>query len=92
VSGTALTEKHITLIKRLTKRIYLCFDNDKAGQNATNLAIEMLKNKELEVKIISLSGAKDPDEILKNGGNFQDFIDAALSPIGYSLENMKEIS
>lgn len=92
VSGTALTEKHITLIKRLTKRIYLCFDNDKAGQNATNLAIEMLKNKELEVKIISLSGAKDPDEILKNGGNFQDFIDTALSPIGYSLENMKEIS
>lgn len=92
VSGTALTEKHITLIKRLTKRIYLCFDNDKAGQNATNLAIEMLKNKELEVKIISLSGAKDPDEILKNGGNFQDFIDTALSPIWYSLENMKEIS
>lgn len=55
VSGTALTEKHIVLLKRLTKHIYLCFDNDKAGQNATNLAIEMLKNKELEIKIISLS-------------------------------------
>jgi DNA primase len=30
VSGTALTEKHITILKRLTHKIYLCFDNDKA--------------------------------------------------------------
>jgi DNA primase len=30
VSGTALTEKHLTLLKRLTNKIYLCFDNDKA--------------------------------------------------------------
>jgi DNA primase len=30
VSGTALTEKHLILLKRLTHRIYLCFDNDKA--------------------------------------------------------------
>jgi DNA primase len=30
VSGTALTEKQLTILKRLTHRIYLCFDNDKA--------------------------------------------------------------
>lgn len=92
VSGTALTEKHITLIKRLTKKIFLCFDNDKAGTNATNLAIEMLKNKEMEVKIIIMDGWKDPDEIIKSGANFQDFINAALSPIGFALKSMKEIS
>lgn len=92
VSGTALTEKHIVLLKRLTKHIYLCFDNDKAGQNATNLAIEMLKNKELEIKIISLSWAKDPDEILKNWWDFNTFIKNALSPIGYMLITMKEMS
>ena len=92
VSGTALTEKHITLIKRLTKRIFLCFDNDKAWLNATNLAIEMLKNKEMEVRVISLDGWKDPDEIIKSWWNFQDFIQSALSPIGFALKNMKEIS
>jgi DNA primase len=54
VSGTALTEKHITIIKRLTHKIYLCFDADKAGQQATKNSIEILKNKGLEVKIISL--------------------------------------
>jgi len=55
VSGTALTEKHITIIKRLTHKIYLCFDNDKAGEQATKLSLELLKNKGLEVKIIEIS-------------------------------------
>jgi DNA primase len=92
VSGTALTEKHIWIIKRLTKRIYLCFDNDKAGSNATDLAIEMLKNKDLEVKVILMEGGKDPDEVIKSWGNFQNFIDNALSPIGWALKNIENIS
>ena len=90
VSGTALTEKHIWIIKRLTKKIYLCFDGDKAWVNATELAIEMLKNKDLEVKIIILEWWKDPDEIIKKWINFQDFIDNALSPIWFVLKNIKE--
>lgn len=90
VSWTALTEKHIWIIKRLTKKIYLCFDNDKAWFNATELAIEMLKNKDLEVKVISLDWAKDPDEIIKKWIPFQQFIDNALSPIWFVLKNIKE--
>lgn len=90
VSGTALTEKHITIIKKLVNKIYLCFDNDGAWENATNLSIEMLKNKDLEVKIISLDGGKDPDEIIKSGGDFHHFIEHALSPIGYKLKMMQK--
>lgn len=90
VSGTALTEKHIGVIKKLTSRIYLCFDNDNAWIQATNLSIEMLKNKDLEVKVISLDGGKDPDEIIKSGGDFQLFIEQALSPIWYHLKQMQE--
>lgn len=89
VSWTALTEKHITIIKKLTHKIYLCFDNDKAWKNATELSIEMLKNKDMEVKIISLDWWKDPDEIIKSGGDFQHFIDNALSPIWYELKNIQ---
>lgn len=89
VSWTALTEKHITIIKKLTHKIYLCFDNDKAWKNATELSIEMLKNKDMEVKIISLDWWKDPDEIIKSWGNFQHFIDNALSPIWYELKNIQ---
>ncbi|MDD4151491.1 MAG: DNA primase [Candidatus Gracilibacteria bacterium] len=89
VSGTALTDKHIDTIKRLTKKIYLCFDRDNAGKNATKLAIENLKNKEIELKIIKLENGKDPDEILKKGGDFEELIKKALSPISYYIKELK---
>jgi len=85
VSGTALTEKHLTIIKRLTHKIYLCFDNDKAWEKATKSSLEMLKNKGLEVKIISLKWGKDPDEILTSWGDFQILIDKAQTPIWYYI-------
>ncbi|MDD3302733.1 MAG: DNA primase [Candidatus Gracilibacteria bacterium] len=89
VSGTALTEKHLTILKRITKKIYLCFDNDKAGEQATRLSLEILKNKGFEVKIIVLDGGKDPDEILKSGADFNQFIDKAVSPIGFLIKKSK---
>jgi DNA primase len=70
VSGTALTEKHLSVIKRLTHKVYLCFDGDKAGEKATKLALELMKNKDFEVKIILLPKGKDPDDIIKSGKDF----------------------
>lgn len=89
VSWTALTDKHLTLLKRLTHRIYLCFDNDKAWDNATKLSLENMKNKWFEVKIISLTGWKDPDEILKSWVDFNPYIEKALTPIGYYIKKAK---
>jgi len=86
VSGTALTEKHITIIKRLTHKIYLCFDNDKAWEQATRNSLETLKNQGLEVKIVSLKWGKDPDEVLEWGWDFTELIRNALSPISYLIE------
>ena len=86
VSGTALTEKHIQMLARLSKKIYLCFDSDGAGKKATLSSLEMLKNKGLEVHIILLPQGKDPDEFLSSGGDFEAQIQNALSPIGFSLE------
>ena len=85
VSGTALTEKQLTILKRLTHRVYLCFDNDNAWDKATKLSLENMKNKWFEVKIISLSWWKDPDEILKSWADFQPYIDRAMTPIGYYI-------
>ena len=90
VSGTALTTKHINLIKRLTKKIYLCFDNDKAWTGATTLAIDMLKNKDMEVKVIKLKDAKDPDEAIKKWLDMNNFIKNALTPIWFYIENTKK--
>lgn len=86
VSWTALTEKHLTILKRLTHKIYLCFDWDKAWEKATKLSLELMKNKEFEVKIISLKKWKDPDEIIKSWENFQDYINSAVTPIWYYIE------
>lgn len=92
VSWTALTEKHIQIIKKLTNKIYLCFDNDKAWFNATQLSIQMLRNKDLEVKIITLENAKDPDEAIKAWIDFNIFINNALSPIWFELKNLEQIN
>jgi len=89
VSGTALTEKHITIIKRLTHKIYLCFDADKAWEQATKNSLEILKNKGLEVKIISLWAWKDPDEFLEWGWDFNQLIKNALSPIAFLIQANK---
>lgn len=86
VSGTALTEKQIDTLKRFTNKYYLCFDNDNAGQKATATSIELLKNKGIEIKIIQMENGKDPDELIKSGGDFSHFIDIALTPIGYALK------
>jgi len=86
VSWSALTDKHLTLIKRLTKKVFLCFDWDLAWEKATKSALEKMKNSWFEVKIILLPKWKDPDDIVKSGQDFNDFIKNALSPIWYYIK------
>lgn len=89
VSGTALTEKHLVLIKRLTKKVFLCFDWDSAWQKATDSSLEKMQNEGFEVKIIFLPKWKDPDEIITSWEDFQKFIENALSPIWYFIKKSK---
>ena len=86
ISGTALTEKHLTVLKRLTHKLYLSFDWDQAGKKATKLALETIKNKWFEVKIIDIPKNSDPDELLKSWDNFEEYIKNALSPIWYYIQ------
>lgn len=86
VSGSAMTEKHIQILKRLTNRIYLCFDWDWAWEKATKLSLELLKNKWLEIKVISLPIWKDPDDIVKSWKDFWDYIKSALTPIWFYIK------
>jgi len=66
-SGTALTELQIRQLSRLTKNITLCFDDDEAGVNASLRAISLAGNFDVRIDVMSLVGAKDPDELLKKG-------------------------
>ncbi|MCX6718533.1 MAG: DNA primase [Candidatus Staskawiczbacteria bacterium] len=73
VSGTALTPRHLTLLKRYTDNLLLSFDMDLAGDTATKRGISLAESQGFNIKIIDVySGAKDPAEIiLENPQNWQ---------------------
>ena len=66
--GTALTPIHAKKIKQLVENVILCLDGDSAGASATYKAIDTLKEVGLNVKVVRLSKAKDPDEYIKKFG------------------------
>lgn len=92
--GTALNINQVKLISKYFKTVYVCYDSDKAGQIACKKAINMLSNENLIVKIIQLSGSKDPNEFVKLYGRdakikFQELIDSAIGTVEYKILNLK---
>ena len=69
-SGTALTVQQINLLSRYTKEIYLCFDNDEAGDSATKRVLEIKNNQPSEVNFFKLNlpkEFKDISELYESG-------------------------
>ena len=85
--GTALTEEHAALLARYTEQVMLIYDGDQAGQNATRRAIPMLEKAGLQVKVLQMRDAKDPDEFLKKFGadRFRLLLEEASNRVEYQL-------
>ncbi len=66
--GTALTEEQVNIISKYTDQVIMTYDNDAAGQNATQRAIRMFGKAGVKVKILQLHDAKDADEFLHKFG------------------------
>lgn len=64
-AGTALTEQQMTALSRLTHDVRLAFDQDRAGQSAAERAIPIASKAKVDLGIITIPGAKDPDELIK---------------------------
>ncbi len=62
--GTAFTDEQATLLRRSASRVLLNFDSDEAGQRAARQALSIADRTGLDVAIVRLSGAKDPDELV----------------------------
>ncbi len=58
--GTALTEAHLRELGRLTKRLYLCFDADAAGEEATLRGMERAQGQGFEIRVVALPPGQDP--------------------------------
>lgn len=82
--GTALTDDGATLLSRYTDQVVLIYDGDTAGQNATQRAIPMLEKAGLQVKVLKMRDAKDPDEFLKKYGadRFKILLEESSNPGG----------
>jgi DNA primase len=89
VSGTALTPRHLTTLKRYTDNLLLAFDMDLAGDNATKRGINLAESQGFNIKVIdTYSGAKDPAEIiLENPENWKESVEKARTIMDYYFDS-----
>ncbi|MBQ8415898.1 MAG: DNA primase [Clostridia bacterium] len=66
--GTAITPEHARVLSKYTKKVIISYDSDEAGQNAANKAMRLLGEVGIEVRVLKLTGAKDPDEYITKFG------------------------
>ncbi len=85
--GTSLTEEQAALMTRYADQIVLIYDGDKAGQNATQRAIPILEKAGLQVKVLQIKDAKDPDEFLHKFGadKFKLLLEDSSNRVEYQL-------
>ncbi len=89
--GTSLTKSHAQLLKKYCNEVIICFDGDEAGVKATIRSIDILKEAELNCKILLLPPNQDPDDFIKEKGKyaFDEYLDKAVSPIDYKIIQAK---
>lgn len=90
--GTALTKEQANLLSRYAKEVLISYDSDEAGQKATARAINIFSSTGLEVRVLRLSGGKDPDEIIRKYGaqRFRDIIEGAANDTEYRILRARE--
>ena len=89
--GTALNEKHARLLKRYTDNVVLTQDSDEAGTKAKLRAFPILHDAGLNVRILEIKDAKDPDELIRTKGPeaYEECISRAENAFLYMVEVMK---
>jgi len=88
--GTSLTPEQARLISRYTGEVIIAYDNDNAGIKAAQRAIGILEKLDLKVKVLRMSGAKDPDEFIKLKGPdaFRNLLEASENQLDYRLRSI----
>ncbi len=88
--GTAITSEQARLMSRYTKKVIICYDADEAGQKAAQRALKMLGEVGLDVGVIKVPGAKDPDEYIKTFGKdkFAEVISGSKSKFEYNMDSV----
>ena len=89
VSGTALTEHHITTLLRYTDQFLLAFDNDKAGINACLRSAALITKRGGVVKVIHISDGKDAADLVRDNPDlWNNAVNQALDFIEYYIKHI----
>ncbi len=90
--GTAFTFGHANIIKRYANEVYLAYDSDDAGVNATLKVIGILKETGVRARVINMRPYKDPDEIIQALGSegFEERIKSAESAMMFEARILSE--
>lgn len=87
--GTAITPEQARLMKRYTKSVVISYDSDDAGKRAAEKAFRVLSDVGLETKVLTVDGAKDPDEYLRKYGpsKFRMLLEGGKSRFDFTFDN-----
>jgi len=86
--GTAFTQDQARVLQRFVKKVILCFDSDRAGQEAVSRSLPALLERDLDVRVAALPEGEDPDSMIRTQGpdafraaiaQARDFFDHALA-------------
>lgn len=90
--GTALTIGQLKSLQRFAEKLFISYDSDKAGINATDKAIELALPLGFDIKVVRLPKGEDPDSLIRNNGAklYQTYLDSAISFVDFKYEFFKE--
>lgn len=88
--GTAITPEQARLMTKYTKQVVICYDADEAGQRAAVKAMEVLGQVGMDVRVLHVNDAKDPDEYLRKFGDarFRRLIEGSRTEFSYKSEKI----
>lgn len=88
--GTAITSEQARVFAKYTKQVIICYDSDTAGQTAANKAMRLLDSVGVDVRVLKLEGAKDPDEYIKKYGadGFRRVLDNSMTGFDFRMEQL----
>jgi DNA primase len=88
--GTAITSEQARIFAKYTKKVIISYDSDEAGQRAANKAMQLLGEVGLEVRVLRVPDAKDPDEYIRRHGadKFRRVLEGSRSGFQYKLDGI----
>ncbi|HJM37081.1 MAG TPA: DNA primase, partial [Dehalococcoidales bacterium] len=85
--GTAITDKQVNILKRLTGNLVLALDADSAGEEAMLRCVSYENTLDSELKVILLPEGKDPDDVIKeNTSTWQELAGKATPVVDYTFD------